>query len=244
MIECPLRTKYWVLPVILAGSALLVFVCLFSTQVFLGKGVACSSTQPLIRYLGVLDPSAPNALYEQSLIADPDPLFLSTMYNYGVDWSNPVSLRQLSVEDTAFLAPELLLGTVDFIVEYRGGEYYMPRPLDLMSEPLVSPFGVFGRESPSPRDSVERVGVVRLYRDEVLLFVEDLPMSMDEVLDATLWMPVSFRVQVLNASWVGEAFMVDSSGSEQVDRVLQSFVRQLDLAARLNDGYYRLEIAP
>lgn len=77
-----------------------------------------------------------------------------------------------------------------------------------------------------------------------LELVQDLPASMDEVLDATLWVPVSFQVQVLNASWVGEAFMVNSSGSEQVDKVLRSFVRRLDLVVGLPDGYYRLEISP
>ena len=223
---------------------LALFLFLFLPQFFVDGNAESKPGQPLIRYVGVLDGSVRGALYDQSFILDPDPLFLPTLYNYGIEPIAITSTEPLSVGEPVPLGPELLLGEVDFIEKYQGRGYYAPRSFDLISIDCARPFEGFGREGPLPRNPDERVGVFRLYYGDRLLLVQDLPVSLDDVLDTTLWMPVSFRVQVLNVSWVGEAFMVNSSGSEQVDKVLRGFVGQLDLAVGLSDGYYRLEFSP
>lgn len=224
-----------------------IFVCCFllvSLEIP-KESLSAQAPRPFIRYVGLLSASLRGALYDQSLVSDPDPLFLPTHYNYGVEDFVPIrALRVVPDEDHELLDAELLLGEVNFMAEYQGGGYYIPRPIDLLSVDFSPPFGSFGQVECSQPEGSGDVGVYRFYQNEEIVMVGVLPGSMDEVLDATLWMPVNFKVQVENASWVGEALMVNSSGSEQVDRILQSFVRESDLAARLGDGYYRIEISP
>lgn len=235
---------FWVLSLLVGGLVFAAFIFVFSPYIALDVPFESRPAQPLICYVGALDSSTQSTLCEQSLILAPDPLFLPTAYNYGSRSAAFLLGEPLSFGDVLSLGPELLLGEVDFITEYQGGGYYAPRSVDLVSVDFGGLLSGLGRECLVSGESVERAGIFRLYRRGDLELVQDLPASMDEVLDATLWVPVSFQVQVLNASWVGEAFMVNSSGSEQVDKVLRGFVRRLDLVVGLPDGYYRLEISP
>mgnify|MGYP005839490847 CR=1 FL=1 len=235
---------FWALSVISGGLVFAAFMFVFSPQVVLDITLDSGSVQPLIRYVGTLDASARGTLYEQSLVLAPDPLFLPTVHNYGTRSVASFSEGAFSLGNVDPLGPELLLGEIAFIAEYQGGGYYAPRSADLVSVDFGGLLTGLGGERPVPGQLVTRSGLFRLYDGSTLVLVQALPESIDDVLGATLWMPVNFRVQVLNASWVGEALMVNSSGSEQVDKVLRGFVQRLDLAVSLDDGYYRLEISP
>ena len=233
---------------LIATSAVLIAV--------VGLGSVCSvqipriefvSSEPkaFIQYMGAQRVAIGDVLAGQLWLFGPDPLFLPTEWNFGVMDAVPTGIGGLSSSD-AYLPAETLLKEVSF-VRLWDSEVSVVTSSDLLAYQLGNRFSGLGIVSgPAERARGPDLGHYRVYSLEEEAYVGEgmLPESYDAIMDATLWDPVHFAVQVGSAGFVGTPLMMNASGSEQIDQALKTFVLQADLRFQLKKGYYRIDFEP
>jgi len=181
---------------------------------------------------------------EQLEFLNPEPLFMPTAWNAGVQ-ALPVELRRQP--DQAFLSfePQMTFSSSRLAPVFTPPTVAIEEPimaLDLAGSPK---FANVGRRETAPV-SLEREAFIEVRRvaDGGLVHAGPLSELPQEVRDAS-WAPISFLIAVSDVGLVGSAMIEVGSGNTGIDDAIRGYISsKYRLGNRLTSGFYRVTVGP
>lgn len=197
-------------------------------------------------YITILDPAAGDWNAE-SVMFDSEPLFLQTTWN-----AQPERFPDYQglVENSPFtnFAPRVALEqtNLDDFARVEQAPFVLQRPSDslLLDEGNVftglASDDSFGYELES-RSAVLSISSLQGGQRTVSRSIQsdELPLSNER-----LWQKCRFHLLIDIRGLIGQMFLVESSGQEDVDRLVQYYLLNANALGDLSPGYYSIVVSP
>ncbi|MBL4575520.1 MAG: hypothetical protein JKY51_05385 [Opitutaceae bacterium] len=189
-------------------------------------------------------------LKEQLQLFDNKPLFLPTKWNYANSENFSVKDSRLvevfKTEAPSFFPSE---GVFESFSQVSGD--IIENPDDVLKGVNGSYLRALGQRDEPVKPVSTRMAAIEVYstRAGSIVYSEEVGLREERLGDFShqglLWMPVEFLILIDITGAIGRPLLTASSGSEEIDDFFRDFIsEELNLAKKIDPGYYRILIGP
>ncbi len=230
---------------IVAGVALHAFFFFF-IRIEFPEESAVPQPRAFVQFFGDGENARDRLFREQALLFDSAPLFLPSQWNAAGALQNPVDYPEQRLFGDFPESLRLLGEAVDSFVPASDADRKI-EPEDTLTEPRWAVFSSFGRRDLSDGAGPLVAGatlVVHSLETGRAVHREPLPDSVLALFDHALWRPAVFQILVEGGRITGEPLLAQSTGIEEYDTAIRTYLYRPFFAAELRRGYYRVTVAP